>query len=274
MFAGAARGWEFRDNLVYSTTNEGLTPASAFRLVNGQDVLVDSNRFRDSPSYGFLNPDDNSNGAANLTGIVIRNNYFSNISKDAIRLNNANSQGVISILRNDFYQCAYGAGGSGYVVYVTKTGGNLLSIVGNTNIDGGKDLYFDPATCSNVYTSDNSPAIIESYAPNPGPLSGGWSAATSIGNFYRQAGSVFFRAIVTVSNKGSGAGLKLSLPKTLKSGGFGQFTGRENTLTGKMVVGLAINTTQLQVNTYDNGDPISANGASVEITGWYASSRP
>jgi hypothetical protein len=66
----------------------------------------------------------------------------------------------------------------------------------------------------------------------------------------------------------------MNLPKALKSAGLSQYTGRENTLTGVMLTGLHITSSQLQVVTYNNGDPISANGASAEIDGWFTAVRP
>lgn len=271
MFIGAGRGWQVRGNDIQGANNESLTSASVIRLIALQDVLIEGNKLHDCVSYGVWNPETNANGALNFTGLVVRNNYFQNIAKQPVRLNGASDMGYTALLGNDFYQCGYDAG-TANLIYVSKTFANLLVICGNRNLDNGKDFAFDAATCTNVLAADNTPDILQSYAPAAVPTTGGWSSASSAGSFFMRGRVVYFKAVISVVTKGTGVGLRLNTPKPIKTGAFGQYTGRQNSAPGSMVAGFptGLTTSQLQVVTYSNADPVT-DGATIELDGWYLS---
>lgn len=269
ILCGAFRNSEIRGNVVSAPGSESVGLSSCIRVTAYQGLVIEDNTFKDSPSYGIWNPEVNGNGAANCANLTVRNNYFQNIVKQPIRLNNSGGLGATKILRNDFYQCAYD-GATVDLIFVTKTAANLLAISGNVNLDSNEGYTVDTATCQNVYASDNSPDIILPYSPGPSPTAGAWGNSSSSGSYFMRGRTIFFKMQVTLISKGSGTGLKFFVPKPFAAGGFGSFNGREMSLSGSMLSAIQVAGNALQVQTYNNGDPLPGNGANAEVSGWYA----
>jgi parallel beta-helix repeat protein len=268
ILVGALRNSVIKGNTVYAPTASGLTTTSCIRLAAYQGLTIEQNNLFDSVGYGIYAPDDNVNGAVNMAECFLRGNSFKNIVKDVVRVNTLGSIGVFGLIDNHFYQCAYD-GSVTSLFTVTKTGTNLLLIIGNVNYDNDKIGFYDSTTCTNVRCSDNAPAIFISYAPAPVPTGGAFSNVTATGQYYMRGRTVFGQADVLCTTKGTGTGLRINLPKTTR--GPLTLVGRENVSSGKACVGTAASSTTATIFTADNGDPLPANGARCVVTFQYES---
>jgi hypothetical protein len=115
--------------------------------------------------------------------------------------------------------------------------------------------------------------IWRSYTPGTPASTGGTlgGSPTSVGSFAQANGLVYFDVTVSIPAVGTGTGsVAVSLP-IAPSGGLAticQASGRENGVSGKMLLGIVSGANLLSISNYDATTPI-ANGASLHVSGWY-----
>ena len=275
ILSGSFRDSTLQGNKIFGPAAEPIidgSPAisSCIRLVAQQGLSIIDNDMIGSPSYGVMSPDSNANEAANFTGIKISRNNFKNIAKSVLRINHAAATvGTVFFTRNELDNCGTDAGTTANA-FVSKTGANLLVISDNNAPASTKPFTYDALTCTNVQAFSNTPPTRVTWTPVAAPKTGTWTTYTSSGDWYRIGKTVFFRATVTVTNKGTGAGMAITLPLPVATGGASAIMlGRESANTGALALGYLSSLTQLDVITVTNGDPITANNASILISGNY-----
>ena len=100
-----------------------------------------------------------------------------------------------------------------------------------------------------------------SYTPTIVPATGTFTTVTASGRYTRIGKLCAVSVIITITNKGTAAGINFSLPFTAANpGNFSWMgVGRENSLTGTMLqINVVEGATQAPFQTYNNGDPVQS----------------
>lgn len=274
IFSGAFKNSTVRNNRIECPPSEpvigGFTaPMSGVRVSACQGLTIEGNEIRNSLSYGVWSPDTNVNGAINHTELIIRANRFYNIGKEIVRIQTAaTSVGDTIVTDNEAYKCAYD-GGTVNAITIARTASHLLYMAGNRNIDGTKGFFFDTATCTNFNVSDNAPETLIAFNPGAVASVGSWTAASGTGRFVDRGHLRFFRVQVTITTKGSGAGCRIMLPGAMRTGSPPFLIAGRNVSIGVSLQGAQVNLTTIDIFTYNNTDPITGDGQTIDISGWY-----
>lgn len=105
------------------------------------------------------------------------------------------------------------------------------------------------------------------YTPTIAASSGSYTTASANGRYIRVGKIVYFKVTGTITTIGTATGVaRIDLPVTAKETG-NIFIGREDGVTGVILLGLATTTT-MNIYTYDNGG-IMGSGYSYRFTGTY-----
>lgn len=268
VFVGAMRDCTISNNRISAAPAAPTLGASgmAIQMANAVNVSIVNNTIHDSSDYGIGCLDSMTTGALNFDRIMLDKNRFERIAEDSIHFSPASGEiGRISITNNEHVDSPY-SGTFSRILYVSKTQNNKLLISGNNAADTSYNYTYDTNTCLNVVTYNNTPAVNQSFTPVVAPLTGAWTSTSGVQGYYNQSGGVINVVIkFNVLDKGTGAGCKVNLPKSLKSSSYPAiFSGREG-INGKLLNGIFISTAQAQIFDYQNADPIS-NGVSISIT--------
>ena len=269
IYAGAFRNTIIRNNKIHGPAAETVSLSSGIRISACQGLTIEANEIRDSLSYGIWSPDSNTNEAVNHAELTIHGNRFYNIAKEVVRVvTSASGVGDTMVTKNRAYKCGYISSVTN-IITIGKVGANLLNMSGNINIDGSKGFFFDPATCTNIRVSDNSPEIPISFIPGAMATTSGWNTASSTGRYVDRGQLRFFRVQVVVTTKGPGTGCRINLPGAMRSGSPPFIITGKNTGNGMSLSATLVSLTQFDVFTYNNTDPTTADGQTIDISGWY-----
>jgi hypothetical protein len=269
IYAGAFRNSTIRDNKIHGPSVETVSLSSGIRISACQGLTIEGNEIRDCLSYGVWSPDNNTNEAVNHAELTIHGNRFYNVAKEIVRVvTSAASVGDTIITQNRAYKCGYSSSVTN-IVTVSKVGTNLLNMSGNTNVDGSKAFFFDPATCSNFRVADNAPEIPITYNPAAAASLGSWTTASSNGRFVDRGQLRFFRAQVTITTKGTGTGCRLNLPGSMRAGSPPFIITGKNTSNGISLSASLVTLSTVDIFTYNNTDPSTADGQVIDISGWF-----
>lgn len=271
IYVGALKNSTISGNRISGApANSALgTPGSCIQISNALNLGIYDNILHDSSDHGICCLDSNASGKASFSGIWVSDNKFEYIEKDSLHFYpTSNEIGEVSFTGNHLIHSPNNASFT-RSMYVGKTLTNKLVIANNFNHHSTVDYSYDAATCTNVFTSGNTPAIGVTWTPVAAPISGSWTTSAKSGKYYQIGSTIFFTATITVTDKGTGSGCNLTLPKTARSGSYPvQISGRENGVSGKTITGILSSPTVSQIVFYDNTDPVS-NGSSLIITGSY-----
>jgi hypothetical protein len=136
----------------------------------------------------------------------------------------------------------------------------------------GQMLGWTSSTADPVPVTPFTMTSWQSYTPTAAPGSGSIVISSVTGAFLQVGGLVIFNANLLISSGGAGGGfIQCSLPVSPAGGGIVAF-GREVATTGVMLSGTVQTTTSIQILTYNNTYPASANPSQLNVTGLYRSS--
>lgn len=267
-----------KDCIVESNTIQGSpgsttysTPANCMLIANALNVQINNNTFHNSNKYGIHTLDSNTSYAASFSEIAIVNNTFDLIADAVIRINPNADIGSIHIVNNTLISSPF-SGSATSSIYIGKTRANKLTIAGNKNTySSSLGWGYDTATCTNVDAYSNKPVVKQTWTPNVSGQGGTVTPGVSTGTYWREGATLHFEATLNITATGGAQNIIFSLP-TAANGSASIFaTGRENTVGGKMLNGVADSTTTLRMINYDNSGSLSGitGATSISARGLY-----
>lgn len=290
---------ETQPDSYWNGTNPALDPPVTSELhksaivVEGTDIAVKSNSVSAVTSLpnGLRRRGMMINGT---TRAAITGNTFNDINGDGISTT-ANLNAQLSISGNTFesvlgvsVRCTspvavslsicnnvggYGAtlGAEPYLVFLQNAAA-VFAVVANNSSSGGRGIFADGTSTNVVFAANvDGQQTWAPYTPTFASTSGTITTASATGYYYLSGKTVFFKVRASITTNGTGAdALKFTLPITSKAGQLpANCSGRESATTGAMLSGtVAAGTSSLVVRAYNNGYP-GANGAVIDVTGFY-----
>jgi len=111
-----------------------------------------------------------------------------------------------------------------------------------------------------------------SYTPTVTAFAGTLTTVSATGRYKRVGKTVFFSIVITITTNGTGATAVIAtLPVTASANAINTaFVGREDAVTGKLLIGWAATTTQVFIQNYDGTYP-GFDGAILGVSGSYES---
>lgn len=278
----------------WNGTDPGLDPAVTSDLhkssivVTGTDILVEGNKIGNVTSlpgglsrrgltlnggsritisnnaFFSVNGDGINGGTVALAQLCIDRNTFESVLGVAIRSTVAISTSL-SICGNTQ---GFGATlGDPYIIYLTGTG-SVLAMVNNNNSSGGRGVFVDglnPQLAN--YNNISGKASFITYSPTVTSGAGTLTSTSVTTAKYQTQGQICFvnlRVVITDNGTGS-SDIRITLP--FAASGIGNFSGREEVLSGVMVHGQVTGST-LIVRKYDNSYPGGTNAA-ILVSGFF-----
>lgn len=153
--------------------------------------------------------------------------------------------------------------------YAEQSASLTAMAVANNDLDNNVTApWLLAATTGNSYDLDTW----FSYTPTLTASSGSLTAGTCTGRYMRRGKTVFFQASCAITNNGTGAvSLNITLPINSSSVGVFAVTGRANAISGKMLNGMIIASTNVVNVTDYNASYPGSTGETIVISGWYPS---
>lgn len=271
IYAGAFLNSVLSNNMISCAQDSTAlgAPGTGVLIDAARNLTIMANVFKDSTSYAVSAPDNNVNEALNFTGIDVVNNVFNNIQKDFVHLATAASGiGNVYIRGNTLIDVGY-ASGWNRTMYVARTGSNRLRVVGNHNLTNTLPYSYLVGTVNELLAMDNYPPFIYTWTPTVYPVTGSWTAYSATGYYYMAGGLLYYKVQLSVSNMGTGAGLRLNLPRpALSSVYYSNFSGR-NDGNGNYLFGFYPSAGVVDMATATGGTPITASGQGITLSGAY-----
>lgn len=221
-------------------------------------------------TFNDINGDGISTTASLNEQLAISGNTFESVLGVAIRCTSTMATSL-SICNN---VGGYGATLSGepYLIYLQNAAA-VMSVVANNSSSGGRGIFSDGSSTNVVFANNIfGQQPWSAYTPVFASTTGAITTATGVTGYYYLSGkTVFFKVRASITTNGTGAdALTFTLPITSKAGQLqANCSGRESATTGAMLSGtIAAGTSSLVVRAYNNSYP-GANGAVIEVTGFY-----
>jgi hypothetical protein len=242
------------------------TNIANIRIRDFHDFIIKNNKIQGSANFGIHIPSSSVDGGPCTAGrTTIENNTFYDVTNTAIRINPTSTSDTISIVDNKF--TLTGSAGAGRIIDVDHVGSLRLYIGGNKQLDQSRAIFVDTATCSNIFATDNTPAVALAYTVTATKADGttAFTSATATGAYRRNGGLVYVHALVNITTAGGGGGVGITLPVPADAA-TGMFTwiDRSNGNFGSMefASGTVIYTRGTVETSHD--------GAIIVIDGWYS----
>lgn len=256
-FIGALKNCVVENNTIQGSPGAPAlgTAPNCMLITNAVDVVISGNTFHNSTKYGIHTSSNNTNYAPHFTRISIVDNKFDNIADSAVWMVPNADIGEISITGNTLISSVYDSSAT-VASYVHRTGSNKLVIAGNKNLYNRKGFSYNTENCLNVDVYSNSPATRINYTPIIAGQ-GGTPTATATGSWWQEGGTVFFDVNINITAVNGATNVTYTLPFTAAASAGIEATGRENSVTGKMLYGIPDSTSVVRMINYDNTGSLS-----------------
>lgn len=146
-------------------------------------------------------------------------------------------------------------------------------VIGTTGLDTNAvttvKIADTAVTPSKLFAGAGTSWLPITYTSTLSSVTGTFTNASITANYTQVGKRVFLDVIISIVTNGTAAtAIRFTLPKTAASTNFGAFYGREDIVTGQMIVGTLASTTTVQVLTYNNVYP-GGDGRTIKVTGSY-----
>jgi len=254
------------DNILYGPRGTGFPgDISNIRIRDFDNFVIKNNKIQGSANFGIHIPALSVDGGPCTSGrLVIDGNTFYDVANTAIRLNPTSASDTIAIVDNKF--TLTGSAGAGRIIDVDHAGAQRLYIGGTSQFDQNRAIFIDTATCSNIFATDNMPAVALSY-PVVARKSDGTTAfpsSTATGTYRRNGDLVYIHVQVDITTAAAGGGVSITLPVAADAS-TAAFTWIDRATGNFAVMDFASATLIITRGTFDP----SHDGAIVVIDGWY-----